>query len=150
VLPVTAILASDKFTDVCILRVQSPAPFEPLPLNTNVTPGDEVWCYSDPTNHTGFFSAGIVNRFYQHTHGPSSKEKWPLRMNVSTEWAPGSSGAAVLDRFGNAVAHVSAITPQSDHPQTGTVPAAGHTSEKTVLVFHDAVCAADVLALIKH
>ena len=121
---------------------------EPLPLNVNSTPGDEVWCYSDPGNHPGFFSQGIVNRFYQHWHGATATEKFPRRMNVSTDWAPGSSGAAVLDRFGNAVGHVSTVSTQGEHPPSGTPAGADHASE-TVMVLHAAVCAADVKALIR-
>ncbi len=37
-----------------------------------------------------------------------------LRLNVSTDWAPGSSGAAVLDQCGNAIGHVSTIAPLSE------------------------------------
>lgn len=147
ILPVTEILAGNKFTDACIVRVQSPTPLEPLPLNCNLTPGDPVWCYSDPVDHPGFFSQGIVNRFYQHWHGADAKEQFPRRMNVSTDWAPGSSGAAVLDRFGNAVGHVSTVSAHGEQPQSETSAGATHTGE-TVIVFHAAVCAADVIALV--
>ncbi|MEP0843358.1 MAG: trypsin-like peptidase domain-containing protein [Phycisphaerae bacterium] len=146
VLPVTAVLAGHRTNDACILRVASETPLEPLPLNPHVTPGDDVWCYSDPVNRTGFFSRGIVNRFYQHWHAGRARTRPPVRMNVSTDWAPGSSGAAVLDQYGNAVGHVVAVSARGEHPASGpsTRPAG-----ETVIVFHDAVRAADVLALVK-
>ena len=150
VLPVTGILAANEFSDVCILRVRTRTPLQPLPLNSRILPGDTVYCYSDPADRPGFFSDGIVNRFYRHWHGANAKEKFPLRMNVSTDWAPGSSGAAVVDRFGNAVGHVTAITPHGEKVATSQETTAEATSGgKTIMVFHDAVCAVDVRALVK-
>jgi len=35
-------------------------------------------------------------------------------VHVSTEWAPGSSGAAVLDLCGNAIGHVANISPLTE------------------------------------
>jgi hypothetical protein len=148
VLPVAEVLAANEFTDVAIVRVRTPAPLQPLPLNPAIVPGDSVWCFSDPADRPGFFSDGIVNRFYRHWHGANAKEKFPLRMNVSTEWAPGSSGAAILDRYGNAVGHVTAITPHGSKAAEGAAEAS--KDGKTLLVFHEAVCAADVLGLMKH
>ena len=52
----------------------------------------------------------MVNRIYQHLHLANPKERFPIRINVSVEGAPGSSGAAVLDHCGNAVAHFSAVS----------------------------------------
>jgi Trypsin-like peptidase domain len=145
-LPVTEVLAASKFTDTCIVRVKLDAPVEPLSLNPLAHPGDDAWCYSDPLGHPGFFSKGIVNRFYEHTHGKGSKDRFPKRMNVSTEWAPGSSGAAVIDECGNAIGHVSEI---SAHGEKNGQTTGKNASGETLIVFHNAVRAADVLALIK-
>ena len=126
--------------------MQAEKPLEPLPLNPSVRPGDEAWCYSDPFGRSNYFSKGIVNRFFQRsaTTGAGS-----VRMNVSTDWAPGSSGSAVLDSCGNAIGHVSEISAQGSKPTAGaSAPDANKTSQ-TYIIFHDAVRAADVLALIK-
>ena len=40
----------------------------------------------------------------------ASSQKDHLRVNVSTDWAPGSSGSAVLDQCGNVIGHVSTIS----------------------------------------
>lgn len=142
-LPVTEVLASNRETDVCIVRVQSDKPLVPLPLSTAVRPGDDAWCYSDPFGRSGYFSKGIVNRFYQ-----TNKDSARVRMNVSTDWAPGSSGSAVLDSFGNAIGHVSEISAQGSR-KTSAKDATPAMPGETYIVFHDAVRAADVLALIK-
>ena len=150
VLPVTEILACDKSADVCILRVRPAAPLRPLPLNANVSPGDDVWCYSDPASRPGFFSHGIVNRFYQEWDGAEAGTQHPRRMNVSTDWGPGSSGAAVVDRFGNAVGQVCAISAHGSNLPSEKPSGTNHTAMETVIVFHEAVCGADVAALVRH
>ena len=118
-LRVTKVLARDKVLDAAIVRVDATG-FEPLPLNTDVAPGDAAYCFSDPLDAYGYFSDGIVNRFYRIL--PPQRRRRPipsdspslLRMNVGTDWAPGSSGAAVLDQCGNAIGHVAAIWSLSD------------------------------------
>jgi hypothetical protein len=148
VLPVTAILAGDRIADVCIVKVQSQSPLASLALNTNLSPGETVWCYHDPAGRADFFGQGIVNRFYRREGKPDGGDRHPLRMNVSIEWAFGSSGSAILDRYGNAVGQVATVTLLGAHPRSAE-PAAHEGSGKTVIVFHEAVCAADLLALIR-
>ena len=119
ILAVTAILARDKVLDAAIVRVDARG-FEPLALNTDIAPGDAAYCFSDPLDAFGYFSSGVVNRFYrvpapQRRRRPILPDSPSLlRMNVGTDWAPGSSGAAVLDQCGNAIGHVAAIWSLSD------------------------------------
>ena len=141
--PVIEVLAANPETDCAVIRVKLDEPVKALALNTNVCPGDSAWCYSDPLGRSGYFSKGMVNRFYlQQRSGRES-----ARMEVSTEWAPGSSGAAVLDECGNAIGHVSEISSAGSGRSSGT----NHTgqADSPVMVFHNAARAADVLALIK-
>ena len=151
VFPVTEILAANRYSDACILRV-SGGTFKPLPLNTNVYPGDTAYCYSDPLDHRGYFSDGIVNRFYQFPgrrpfSAPPSAAFAPTRINVGTDWAPGSSGSAVLDQCGNAIGHVSTIGVLSDEEVSDEGDT--HQPGPTMIVFHEAVAARDVLKLVQ-
>jgi len=151
VLPVTEILAASRYADACIIKVEGQN-LQPLALNTNVYPGDMAYCFSDPLDHRGYFSHGVVNRFYQFPgrrpfSAAASAAYAPTRLNVSTDWAPGSSGSAVLDECGNAIGHVSTISAVEDEENGGAdMPA---TPGPTMIVFHEAVSAADVLRLIK-
>jgi Trypsin-like peptidase domain len=114
VFPVTAILAKSASMDAAILRVEG-ITLDPLPFNDNVAPGDPAFCYSAPLGQAGYFSEGIVNRFvYQGIPLRPPNDLKRLRVNVSTDWAPGSSGSAVLDQCGNAIGHVSTMTPLSE------------------------------------
>jgi hypothetical protein len=150
--PVTEILAANKYSDACVVKVEA-RNLKPLPLNTNIAPGDAVYCYSDPLDHRGYYSAGIVNRFYQFPgrrkfSAAASESYAPTRINVSTDWAPGSSGSAVVDEFGNAIGHVSTISALSDEEESGDSSAPPQMGP-VMIVFHDAVAASDVLRLVR-
>ena len=52
-----------------------------------------AFCFSDPLEQRNYFSAGIVNRFHalndNGAQPASAADAASLRMNVSTDWAPG-------------------------------------------------------------
>ena len=143
------VLASDVDTDVAILRtaaVGMPA----LPLRTDVVPGEKAFLFSDPMGTRGFFSDGIVNRFASEPI--DGKDTRRVVMDVSTDWAPGSSGAAVIDERGNVIGHVSTISTHDD--LDGDAPPAGGGEHElplgrsTFMALHHATRAHDVLALV--
>jgi S1-C subfamily serine protease len=163
VLPVTAVLAQDKEMDVAILRVQG-GDFTPLPLNDQTAPGDTVYVFSDPMSAVGYFSSGMLSRFFwldgkRSTNAASIEGARNLRIHVSADWAPGSSGAALMDVCGNAIGHVSVIDPLvSDDPlppekevvKTGkkTAPPPP-TDHSVVIILHEAVSARGVRMLVE-
>jgi hypothetical protein len=160
VLPVTAVLAGSQALDGAILRVEG-GKFASLPLSDNVAPGDSAYCFSSPLGQAGYFSAGIVNRFLWSGHAGTegATDQWDyLRINVSTDWAPGSSGSAVLDQAGNVIGHVTTIQPLSEDPARTAARAAGAKDDKshpdrfggaTLITLHDASPARGMLALAK-
>jgi hypothetical protein len=101
VLVPSGILGADQASDAAILKVEA-HDLQPLPLNADIEVGDTVFCLSEPFGQSPYFSSGIVNRFADQS------------INVSTDWAPGSSGSAVLDAHGNAIGHVGKITSLAD------------------------------------
>jgi len=142
VYPVTEILVARADLDIAIVRtgaIRLPV----LPLNTSVRPGDRAFLFSDPQGRRGYFSEGMVNRFVQMEEAGAKV----IRMNVGTDWAPGSSGAAILDACGNSIGHVSTISTLGDEGEAGD---ASHEPKRpeTHLVIHNAVRAADVLSLV--
>lgn len=165
---VTAVIAANKTLDACLVRVAG-EPLKALPLSDNVAVGESAYCFSDPFDQHGYFSDGIVNRFYwlRKKRGEPNTlgELQHLRMNVSTDWAPGSSGAAVLDGYGNAIGHVARINPltlngsgvfpaEEETPQGAAEPApkerhiaASTASETTLMVVHEAIPARGILAM---
>lgn len=144
---VTEILAGDERTDACIIRT-SARDLKPLPLSMNAFPGDRAFCFSDPLGQRGYFSDGIVNRFL--TRQPGDTNLPPVtRLNVTTDWAPGSSGSAVLDEFGNAIGHVTTISTLPGAPAAKAGDTTSPKAERTLITLHEAVSAKDVLALIQ-
>jgi hypothetical protein len=160
-LPVTEVLACNIGTDCAILRVKTAQPLTPLPLSIDVSPGDSVWCFSDPAGKRGYFSEGIVSRFVRR---PFMRKKEagklpegtvvakPVWLETTTDWAPGSSGSALIDQFGNGVGHVSEIQTVLEDPlptrKKKDEPAASQQLG-TQMVFHQAIGAAEVRALVK-
>jgi len=161
ILPVTEVLACNVGTDCAILRVKSGQPLTPLPLSLDVSPGDSVWCFSDPSGKRGYFSEGIVSRFVKRPFMnkkeadklPEGTEvAKPVWLETTTDWAPGSSGSALIDQFGNGVGHVSAIQTVLEE----ALPGRKKRNEATVIeqlgtqmVFHQAIGAVEVKALVK-
>jgi len=160
-LPVTEVLACNVGTDCAIIRVKSDQLLTPLPLSLDVSPGDSVWCFSDPSGKRGYFSEGIVSRFVKRAF-MSKKEAAklpegtevpkPVWLETTTDWAPGSSGSALIDQFGNGVGHVSEIQTVLEEP----LPLRKRKNEGTLIqqlgtqiVFHQAIGAAEVKALVK-
>ena len=125
VYPVTSILARSVAMDAAIVRVEG-GKLTPLPLNGGVRLGAAAYCYSSPLGERQYFSDGIVNRFlwsreYQGGDKKSLDVARHMRVNFSTDWAPGSSGSAVLDQAGNAIGHVSQIAGLSKNKAGGSM-----------------------------
>ncbi len=163
VLPVTAVLAQDQEMDAAILRVPG-GNFSPLPLNDQTAPGDQVYVFSDPMSVVGYFSSGILNRFFwldgkRSTNAASLDGARNLRLHVSADWAPGSSGAAIIDACGNAIGHVSVIDPLvSDDPlppeekvakpgNKSQQPSPPPTDNTVLITLHEAISARGVRLL---
>jgi hypothetical protein len=139
ILIISGILAADAVSDAAIVRLDA-EDLEPIPLSRAAQVGDLAYCLSEPGGGRPYFSAGMVNRF---TKDPDAKTADPrsLRINVSTDWAPGSSGSAVLDAFGNAIGHVGSITSLNGE-RKGTEAATHY------MAVHWAIPAAQVLHLV--
>jgi hypothetical protein len=136
VTPVEEILAGNEADDVALVRIKPLGKVQTLAINPDVSPGDVAWCYSNPLERSGYFSGGFVTRFTDLNAGKGGSPM--VRMGVSTDWAPGSSGAAVLDGCGNAIGLVSAIE---------VLMAPGGNKEQYMAIHH-AACAANILKLI--
>ncbi len=158
VIPVTEVLAFNRATDSAILRLKTDQ-LTPLPLSLDVIPGDKVYCFSDPIDRRGFYSEGIVNQFIKRpflrpTDFPAAERAalatidTPIWLTVSSDWAPGSSGSALLDTQGNAIGHVSEIQSILEDPVTSDSKKNVRQTRGTVIIFHDAIAASNIRALI--
>jgi thiol-disulfide isomerase/thioredoxin len=146
VLNIEAVLIADETADTAVMRV-SAKDLKPLALSRDVQVGDTAYCFSDPRDVLGHFSSGLVNRL--HTPVIPGKPASPLqqRIDVSADWAPGSSGSAILDEYGNVIGHVARIRPLYGSPRAGE-PAA-RSATPTLMTLNEAVPSAVVLSLIE-
>lgn len=104
-LPVVEVLAARTPQDVALVRVDTQGRRLPaLPVRTDLPAGADVVCLSNPDGSFGYFTHGIVARY---SRGASPADRSAVWMQVTCDYAKGSSGAAILDLCGNVVGLVS-------------------------------------------
>jgi S1-C subfamily serine protease len=123
VFPVQSVLAADTESDTCFVKIDAPG-LKPLPLRTGVRTGELVYCLSHPGGYFFMFTQGMVARLnrkrnevldeHGHTNGVLTRPI--LFLNVTAEFAPGSSGAAIADEAGNVVGQVASIADAGEPP----------------------------------
>jgi serine protease Do len=123
VFPVQSVLAADTESDTCLVKIDAPG-LKPLPLRTGVRTGERVYCLSHPGGYFFMFTQGMVARVNrkcnevldEHGHTNGLLTRPILFLNVTAEFAPGSSGAPVADEAGNVVAQVASIADAGESP----------------------------------
>jgi S1-C subfamily serine protease len=116
VFPVQSVLAADTESDTCFVKIDAPG-LKPLPLRAGVRTGERVYCLSHPGGYYFMFTQGTVARLNrrrndvidEHGHTNGLLTRPILLLNVTAEFAPGSSGAPITDDAGNVVGQVASI-----------------------------------------
>lgn len=126
VYPVEKVLAADTASDTCLLKIGAKG-LKPLPLRPGARIGERVYCLSHPGGYYYMFTQGMVARITQKrnelygedglTNGLTTRPI--LFLNVTAEFAPGSSGGPVVDESGNVVAQVASIADAGEPPLNG-------------------------------
>ena len=127
VFPVQSVLAADTESDTCFVKIDAPG-LKPLPLRTGVRAGERVYCLSHPGGYYFMFTQGMVARLNrkrndvldEHGHTNGLLTRPILFLNVTAEFAPGSSGAAIADEAGNVVGQVASIADAGEPPAGNT------------------------------
>jgi serine protease Do len=100
VYPLTDFLGGDKTADVAVVRIAAKG-LSPLPVApAHAEVGAWVGLVSHPGDLFFVYTQGHVTRYSTNENDDGKREKW---MNVTAEYASGSSGAPVLDRYGAVV-----------------------------------------------
>lgn len=104
--PVTDFLGGDKTADVAVFRIPAKG-LAPLPVATTYADvGSWVGVVSHPGDLFYLYTQGAVTRYSTNKNDDGTREKW---MGLTAEFASGSSGAPVLNKYG-AVVGMSALT----------------------------------------
>ena len=127
VFPVQSVLAADTESDTCFVKINASG-LKPLPLRTGVRAGERVYCLSHPGGYYFMFTQGMVARLNrkrnevldEHGHTNGLLTRPILFLNVTAEFAPGSSGAAIADEAGNVVGQVASIADAGEPPAGNT------------------------------
>jgi serine protease Do len=127
VFPVQSVLAADTESDTCFVKIDAPG-LKPLPLRSGVRPGERVFCLSHPGGYYFMFTQGTVARlnrrrndvYDEHGHTNGLLNRPILLLNVTAEFAPGSSGAPITDDAGNVVGQVASIADAGEPSLTDT------------------------------
>ena len=143
--PVIEVLATDKAHDVALLRVEA-KDLAFLPLRDDAPAGSAIRCYSHPASTFGCVSDGVIVRYF-HMNEP--ERNGAVFLQVTADYARGSSGGPILDLFGNAVGMVASTSPVFTQPPT---PAAGAKETKPAtpsqqMVRHNCATARAILDL---
>jgi len=147
IIGIKSVLYADERADTVVLRVTA-QDLKPLALTRDVQVGDDAYCFSDPLDVLGHFSAGMVNRMHAAQGADDQNNPLLQRMDVSADWASGSSGSAILDAYGNAIGQVARIRPLLGSTQNSE-PATGKAAIPTLMTLNEAIPASVVLSLIE-
>lgn len=111
---VNQVLACGTDADVCLISIGA-SDLPALAFSDQARSGTPVYCMSHPQENHWRFTQGIIARYVMRTQNKKDKSKKlahpVLIVDVTCEYAPGSSGAPIVDSYGNVVAMVESITP---------------------------------------
>ena len=99
--PVKRVLAADQRDDLAILQVDADN-LTPLPIATNheaAPVGSSICVISHPANHFYSLTAGVVSRYFSHHTAQGDA----ACIDITADYARGSSGAPVLNMQGQVV-----------------------------------------------
>jgi S1-C subfamily serine protease len=127
VYPVESVLAADLESDACFVQINAPG-LKPLPLRPGVRVGERVYCLSHPGGYYFMFTQGMVSRLNRRSNEAVDEQgrtnglltRPILLLNVTSEFAPGSSGSPITDEAGNVVGQASSIADAGEASLTNT------------------------------
>lgn len=138
--PALGVLTADFAADVCILQTAAQHTV-PLPLRLEARVGERLYCLANPDHRFGFFSEGMLARWYAERDEGAGADAAPRTwLHVTCEIAQGSSGGMVVDARGNLVGIAQSTTTVVDGEEDGV--------EDTQMVFRSAVPAAALRRLL--
>ncbi|MDD2424978.1 MAG: GLPGLI family protein [Bacteroidales bacterium] len=117
IFPVTEVLACDPEADLALFRVDvSAGPLKPIPLGDPTPNGARVYCLSNPQGNLWHMTDGIVGRNMTQSNRDFNGRKSRV-MQITADYAVGSSGGPIIDSYGNLAGMVSSTYTLYNDPQ---------------------------------
>lgn len=108
VYPIVEVLSYSKVGDISIFRVDTGGDkLTPVPLGESLAPGAKVRAITHPSGNYYYYSEGVVSRYSINSARGGEMSK---RMEITADYAVGSSGGPIFDEAGNLVGMVSTTT----------------------------------------
>ncbi len=103
VVPVLEVVASNERDDIAIIRLGGEGPFTPLPIARTAHVGERVHTITHPDGKFYTYTSGEIARFHMEPKrgGPPVR-----RIQITADYAKGSSGGPILNDRGQVVAVV--------------------------------------------
>ena len=117
VYPIKRIVSYNRSADVALFEVDTRGgQLRPMPVGEDLAAGEEVYALTNPIGFPWTLTGGIVSRAVREEEGNPFSD----RLEITADFAKGSSGGAILDARGNLAAIVSRISPiyYVDYPPT--------------------------------
>lgn len=92
--PVVEILAASKEHDIAVVRLGGASDLPHVSISSGIVTGDPLFVVSHPDGHFFTLTRGHLARRYL-----TPREKTP-RLQITADFARGSSGSGIFDRFG--------------------------------------------------
>ncbi len=132
---VKEVLASSEANDLAILKLDGMA-FTPLPLMAEAPIGSDAIVLSHPSHRFYVLTKGIISRYTKH--------RGITRLQITADYAGGSSGGPVLGRTGAVMGVVSRISAVLVDPSIEGKEGKAHQQ----MLFHDCIPASAILDLV--
>ncbi|MDR6785238.1 serine protease Do [Pedobacter africanus] len=117
IFPITDILAYTKIGDAAIFKIDTKGEkLSSIPLGQSAKTGARVHAITHPNGYHYFYSEGVVARNVSYATNGADGD----RMEITADYAKGSSGGPILDSYGNLIGMVSTTSSIYYDEQKGT------------------------------
>ncbi|MFI4859410.1 MAG: serine protease [Phycisphaerales bacterium JB063] len=138
VVPIVEVLACDARDDVALVRLSPDhGPYTALPIARDAEVGERVHAITHPDGRFYCYTSGEVSRFFLE---PRRRGTGARRMQITADYAKGSSGGPILNDRGEVVGLVTSTTSVYYNTQDGR-------QENLQMVFHNCVPYESILDL---
>lgn len=137
--PVKEVLAASEAFDIAIIKLDGEN-FKPIPIAPRAAVGSDSFCISHPTGQFWYFTRGMVASYTIGTRRPGQPVD---TLEITTDYARGSSGGPILSSAGEVIGMVSSTN--SIYYNT-----ANNQQRDLQMVFHHCVTSAQILSLLEN